>query len=52
VIILFDSIYWYVYSKATTKQKVMKVFSSLENSLGTKLELTGLESYTEGDYFY
>lgn len=33
---MFENIHWSVYSKASSKQKAMKVFSELEMSLGTK----------------
>lgn len=46
---MFETIHWSVYTKASTKQKVMKVFSQLEISFGLELMLLSCEPYAKGD---
>ncbi|MFS0918994.1 hypothetical protein [Brevibacillus sp. 179-C 1.1 NHS] len=49
---MFENIHWSIYSKASSKEKAMKVFSNLEMSFGTNLSLLACEPYTEGEYKY
>ncbi|WP_409174394.1 hypothetical protein [Brevibacillus fortis] len=49
---MFETIHWSIYSKASSKQKVMKMFSNLEITFGTKLNLLACEPYSKGDYNY
>lgn len=49
---MFETIHWSVYSKASSRQKVTKMFSILEIAFGTKLNLFACEPYSKGDYNY
>ncbi|MED1725707.1 hypothetical protein [Brevibacillus parabrevis] len=49
---MFETIHWSVYSKASSKQKAMKLFSNFEIAVGTKLNLLACEPYSKGDYNY
>jgi len=49
---MFETIHWSIYSTASSKQKVMKMFSNLEIAFGNKLNLLACDPYSKGDYNY